>query len=216
MCSSTYFKNLQGTKVLCDHRTNPLTEINQYCSAHTRTRTLTDNAVELYACTIIASPFCAITAHDFCLDPRCWQVSHGGTSDEKASKDIRLEGFTVTVAGKDLISDASVTFAFGRRYGEGRLLWGGPGPGRRGEAMGSVCLQICLLIQIQGLANSGTSCAMLVMPSMRPSLLLCVSAGLIGRNGTGKTTLLKHLAMHSINGIPRNCQVTHVPCPACF
>jgi energy-coupling factor transporter ATP-binding protein EcfA2 len=37
-----------------------------------------------------------------------------------------------------------------------------------------------------------------------------VGAGLVGRNGTGKTTLLKHMAMHAIDGIPRNCQILHV------
>jgi ATP-binding cassette subfamily F protein 3 len=35
-------------------------------------------------------------------------------------------------------------------------------------------------------------------------------SGLVGRNGTGKTTLLKHMAMHAIDGIPRNCQILHV------
>ncbi|GAB2296142.1 ATP-binding cassette sub- F member 3, partial [Dionaea muscipula] len=34
--------------------------------------------------------------------------------------------------------------------------------------------------------------------------------GLIGRNGTGKTTFLRHLAMHAIDGIPKNCQILHV------
>ena len=34
--------------------------------------------------------------------------------------------------------------------------------------------------------------------------------GLVGRNGTGKTTLLRHLAAHLIKGIPDNCQVLHV------
>ncbi|CAI5506300.1 unnamed protein product [Closterium sp. Naga37s-1] len=77
-------------------------------------------------------------------------VSHGGDGTEGGAKDIHLSNFTVTVAGKDLISDASITLAFGRRY------------------------------------------------------------GLIGRNGTGKTTLLKHMAMHAIDGIPRSCQVLHV------
>lgn len=37
-----------------------------------------------------------------------------------------------------------------------------------------------------------------------------MDAGLIGRNGTGKTTLLRHMAMHAIDGIPRNCQILHV------
>lgn len=35
-------------------------------------------------------------------------------------------------------------------------------------------------------------------------------AGLVGRNGTGKTTFLRHLAMHAIEGTPRNCQILHV------
>ncbi|CAI5535767.1 unnamed protein product, partial [Closterium sp. Naga37s-1] len=44
-------------------------------------------------------------------------VSHGGDGTEGGAKDIHLSNFTVTVAGKDLISDASITLAFGRRYG---------------------------------------------------------------------------------------------------
>jgi ATPase subunit of ABC transporter with duplicated ATPase domains len=34
--------------------------------------------------------------------------------------------------------------------------------------------------------------------------------GLIGRNGTGKTTLLRAMAGHQIKGIPANCQILHV------
>ncbi|XAR70144.1 Adenosinetriphosphatase [Bertholletia excelsa] len=34
--------------------------------------------------------------------------------------------------------------------------------------------------------------------------------GLVGRNGTGKTTFLRHMAMHAIEGIPKNCQILHV------
>lgn len=34
--------------------------------------------------------------------------------------------------------------------------------------------------------------------------------GLVGRNGTGKTTFLRHLAAHLIKGIPDNCQILHV------
>lgn len=34
--------------------------------------------------------------------------------------------------------------------------------------------------------------------------------GLVGRNGTGKTTFLRHLALHAIDGIPKNCQILHV------
>jgi ATP-binding cassette subfamily F protein 3 len=37
-----------------------------------------------------------------------------------------------------------------------------------------------------------------------------VLTGLVGRNGTGKTTLLKHMAAHAIDGIPKNCQILHV------
>lgn len=37
-----------------------------------------------------------------------------------------------------------------------------------------------------------------------------VYAGLVGRNGTGKTTFLRHLAMHAIDGIPNSCQILHV------
>lgn len=34
--------------------------------------------------------------------------------------------------------------------------------------------------------------------------------GLVGRNGTGKTTFLRHMALHAIDGIPNNCQILHV------
>ena len=34
--------------------------------------------------------------------------------------------------------------------------------------------------------------------------------GLVGRNGTGKTTLLRAMAQHQIKGIPDNCQILHV------
>lgn len=32
----------------------------------------------------------------------------------------------------------------------------------------------------------------------------------MGRNGTGKTTLLRAMAQHQIKGIPENCQILHV------
>jgi ATP-binding cassette subfamily F protein 3 len=35
-------------------------------------------------------------------------------------------------------------------------------------------------------------------------------SGLIGRNGTGKTSLLRAMAQHAIDGIPKNCQILHV------
>lgn len=65
-------------------------------------------------------------------------------------KDIHMENFNISVGGRDLIVDGSVTLSFGRHY------------------------------------------------------------GLVGRNGTGKTTFLRHMAMHGIEGIPRNCQILHV------
>lgn len=37
-----------------------------------------------------------------------------------------------------------------------------------------------------------------------------INVGLIERNGTGKTTFPRHLALHAIEGIPRNCQILHV------
>ncbi|KAK7316509.1 hypothetical protein RJT34_00026 [Clitoria ternatea] len=65
-------------------------------------------------------------------------------------KDIHMENFNISVGGRDLIVDGSVTLSFGRHY------------------------------------------------------------GLVGRNGTGKTTFLRHMAMHAIDGVPRNCQILHV------
>lgn len=66
------------------------------------------------------------------------------------SKDLHLENFSISNGGKELISDATVTLSFGRRY------------------------------------------------------------GLVGRNGTGKTTLLRALAAHEIPGTPATLQVLHV------
>ncbi|NP_001353370.1 ABC transporter F family member 4 [Solanum lycopersicum] len=77
-------------------------------------------------------------------------VNHDGQGDGPTVKDIRMENFNISVGGRELIVDGSVTLSFGRHY------------------------------------------------------------GLIGRNGTGKTTLLRHMAMHAIDGIPRNCQILHV------
>lgn len=77
-------------------------------------------------------------------------VNHGGDGDGSVPRDIRLDNFTISMAGKELINEGAVTLAYGRRY------------------------------------------------------------GLVGRNGTGKTTFLKHLAQHAIDGIPKNCQVLHV------
>ncbi|KAJ8498968.1 hypothetical protein OPV22_009520 [Ensete ventricosum] len=77
-------------------------------------------------------------------------VNHDGNSNGPTVRDIHMENFTVSVGGRDLIQDASVTLSFGRHY------------------------------------------------------------GLVGRNGTGKTSFLRHMAMHAIDGIPKNCQILHV------
>lgn len=76
-------------------------------------------------------------------------VNHDGGAGSNV-KDLHLEGFNVSVGGRDLIVDGAVTLSFGRHY------------------------------------------------------------GLVGRNGTGKTTFLRHLAMHAIDGIPNSCQILHV------
>uniref|UniRef100_A0A0E0CTE4 ABC transporter domain-containing protein n=1 Tax=Oryza meridionalis TaxID=40149 RepID=A0A0E0CTE4_9ORYZ len=76
-------------------------------------------------------------------------VNHNN-SGGPAVRDIHMENFSVTVGGRDLIQDCTVTLAFGRHY------------------------------------------------------------GLVGRNGTGKTSFLRAMAMHAIDGIPKNCQILHV------
>ncbi|EPS74591.1 hypothetical protein M569_00164, partial [Genlisea aurea] len=76
-------------------------------------------------------------------------VSHEN-SDGPNVRDIRLENFSVSVGGRDLIVDGCVTLSYGRHY------------------------------------------------------------GLVGRNGTGKTTFLRYMALHAIQGIPKNCQILHV------
>lgn len=42
-----------------------------------------------------------------------WVLCRGGGG----SKDVHLENFSVSNGGKDLIEDASVMMAYGRRYG---------------------------------------------------------------------------------------------------
>lgn len=65
-------------------------------------------------------------------------------------RDVHLTNISVSNGGADLIADADVVLAYGRRY------------------------------------------------------------GLVGRNGTGKTTFLRALATRQIPGLPSNCQVLHV------
>eukprot|EP00252_Welwitschia_mirabilis_P013965 TRINITY_DN30967_c0_g1_i1.p1 TRINITY_DN30967_c0_g1~~TRINITY_DN30967_c0_g1_i1.p1 ORF type:complete len:725 (-),score=175.34 TRINITY_DN30967_c0_g1_i1:192-2366(-) len=77
-------------------------------------------------------------------------VRHGDGGDGSTIKDIHLENLHISVGGRELIKEGSITLSHGRHY------------------------------------------------------------GLIGRNGTGKTTLLRHMAMHAIDGIPKNCQILHV------
>ena len=80
-----------------------------------------------------------------------WVTPDCNTCCAKLTQDIHLDDFNISNGGKDLIADATMMLAFGRRY------------------------------------------------------------GLIGRNGTGKTTLLRALAGHEVKGIPKNCQVWPFP-----
>lgn len=69
------------------------------------------------------------------------------------------------------------------------------------------------VVSVTTLNNSEVNCESITSRSlcdMFSNSYFCVGAGLVGRNGTGKTTLLKHMAMHAIDGIPRNCQILHV------
>lgn len=44
-------------------------------------------------------------------------VNHSG-NEGSAIRDIHMENFSVSVGGRDLITDASVTLSFGRHYGQ--------------------------------------------------------------------------------------------------
>ncbi|CAH1451582.1 unnamed protein product [Lactuca virosa] len=77
-------------------------------------------------------------------------VNHDNTVEGPSVRDIHMENFNVSVGGRELIVDCTVTLSHGRHY------------------------------------------------------------GLVGRNGTGKTTFLRYMAMHAIEGIPKNCQILHV------
>lgn len=45
-------------------------------------------------------------------------VNHGGVGEGSVPKDIRMENFSISMGGKELINEAAVTLAYGRRYGE--------------------------------------------------------------------------------------------------
>lgn len=45
-------------------------------------------------------------------------VNHDGGGGGPTIRDIHMENFSVTVGGRDLILDASITLSFGRHYGE--------------------------------------------------------------------------------------------------
>ncbi|KAI3707138.1 hypothetical protein L6452_25390 [Arctium lappa] len=77
-------------------------------------------------------------------------VNHDNSAEGSTIRDIHMENFNVSIGGRELIVDCTVTLSFGRHY------------------------------------------------------------GLVGRNGTGKTTFLRYMAMHAIEGIPKNCQILHV------
>ena len=49
-------------------------------------------------------------------------VNHDGGGGANI-KDLHLEGFNVSVGGRDLIVDGSVTLSFGRHYGEFVFQW---------------------------------------------------------------------------------------------
>lgn len=44
-------------------------------------------------------------------------VNHDGNESGPAIRDIHMENFSISVGGKDLIQDASLTLSFGRHYG---------------------------------------------------------------------------------------------------
>ncbi|CAA6662668.1 unnamed protein product [Spirodela intermedia] len=78
-------------------------------------------------------------------------VKHESGESGSTVKDIHMENFTVSVGGRDLISNASLTLSFGRHYGKS-------------------CWQ----------------------------------------EWYWKTSFLRHMALHAIDGIPKNCQILHV------
>lgn len=45
-------------------------------------------------------------------------VNHDNTVEGSVIRDIRMENFNVSVGGRDLIVDGTVTLSFGRHYGE--------------------------------------------------------------------------------------------------
>lgn len=87
--------------------------------------------------------------HSCCLTPQEPTIVRTDTGSG-GSRDIHLENFSISNGGAELVENASLTLAYGRRY------------------------------------------------------------GLIGRNGTGKSTFLRAFAAKQIDGIPGNIQILHV------
>lgn len=49
-------------------------------------------------------------------------VNHDNSVEGPAVRDIHMENFNVSVGGRDLIVDGTVTLSFGRHYGETTFL----------------------------------------------------------------------------------------------
>ena len=150
-------------------------------------------------------------------------------------KDIHLDDFNLSNGGKDLISDATLMLAFGRRYG----LIGRNGTGERvesssswGRHWGRLFIEARMMSWRWGLRSdlwmlshqssflSPVLPSPLVMPggfawawrvaSVLVNVICRYSRGQCCHHyhhPAGKTTLLRALALHDIKGIPRNCQV---------
>lgn len=116
-------------------------------------------------------------------------------------RDLHLEDFSVSNGGPNLIEDASLMLAFGRRYGLVSLC----SFVLRSHCPFSEPFGVCSNMHVRMARQPGRCwhwCCTRVELSTISAVWLQV-----GRNGTGKTTLLRALAGHQIKGIPATTQV---------
>ncbi len=111
-------------------------------------------------------------------------------------KDIKLEGVSMTLGSLELLVDMTMVFSDGRKYG-------------MSFHFASFHLFLSFIHRSIYLSISLTI-YLCIAQLMFHSIIVSISLGLVGRNGIGKTTFLKHLVNKIFPGIPGHLQILHI------